>query len=256
MKLPFKTTPRQFEKVTVGNLEIGELEFPKYGDLSPNERAYLKASLKDVPNLRESAVKFARKISSKSGLPIVDVYEALVGADLEKLVDHLEEFVEFQALMDESKEKRRLAMVTTLIRYRLNPKPEEVKSCELVLDTLQDLLTKYASNVDAPKLINSLRQELDKKFEVWNIQDTGNPDLLPPQLLDEITEFGRNEENGWQQIYDEDEQPEVTEEDLGKSSEETLPKNQTGEKSTGASNDIGQAKEDLTAETSETSQPG
>ncbi|BDA74363.1 No_hits_found [Calothrix sp. PCC 7716] len=254
LKLPFKTTPREFEKVTVGNPEIGELEFPKYGDLSPNERAHLKFLLKDVPDLRASAVKLARKVSNKSGIALTEVYNALVSADTEVLGEHLEEFVEFQALMEDNAKQRELALVTTLIRYRLNSKPEEeVNSCDLAINCLQSLLAKYYSSIDAARLINTLRKEIDSKLELWSINDTGNPELLPPQLLTEIAEFARNEENGWQETPAE--QQEVTEEELGKSSEENL-KNQTGEKSTGALNATGQTSEDSATATSETSQPG
>lgn len=255
LKLPFKTTPREFEKVTVGNPEIGELEFPKYGDLSPNERAHLKLLLKDVPDLRASAVKLARKVSNKSGIPLTEVYNALVSADTEVLGEHLEEFVEFQALMDDNAKQRELALVTTLIRYRLNPKTEEVQSCDTIIDALQELLFKKGLNTstDVSYLITCLRKEVSKKLELWSICDTGNPELLPPQLLAEIAEFGRNEENGWQQPQAE--QQELTEEDLGKSNQESL-KNQTGEKSTGALSVTGQTSEDSTTETSETNQLG
>jgi hypothetical protein len=254
LKLPFKTTPREFEKVTVGNPEIGELEFPKYGDLSPNERAHLKLLLKDVPDLRASAVKLARKVSNKSGIALTEVYNALVSADTEVLGEHLEEFVEFQALMEDNAKQRELALVTTLIRYRLNSKPEEeVNSCDLAINCLQTLLAKYYSSIDAPKLVNTLRKEIDSKLELWSISDTGNPELLHPKLLEAIAEFGRNEENGWQDAQSEQQQ--LTEEDLGKSNQETQ-KNQTGEKSSGALNATGQTSEDSTTETLETSQPG
>ncbi|MBW4598916.1 MAG: hypothetical protein KME29_04710 [Calothrix sp. FI2-JRJ7] len=209
LKLPFKTTPREFEKVTVGAPEIGELEFPKYGDLSPNERAYLKTLLKDAPDLRASAVRLARKISTKSGTKLTDVYNALVSADSEALGEYLEEFVEFQALMEDNAKQREIALVTSLIRYRLHKE--------------------------------------------WTIDDTGNPELLPLKLLEAIAEFARNEENGWQEAQPE--QQELTEEDLGKSSEENL-KNQTGEKSSGASESIGATKPASTKKTSATNQPG
>lgn len=253
MKLPFKTTPREFEKVTVGNPEIGELDFPKYGDLSPNERAHLKLLLKDVPDLRASAVKLARKVSNKSGIPLTEVYNALVSADTEVLGEHLEEFVEFQALMDDNAKQRELALVTTLIRYRLNPKYEMIKTWDLSFELLDKLIDQHANGIDSSRLINSLRKEIDKRLEMWSVYDTGNPELLPPQLLAEIAEFGRNEENGWQNAQPE--QQELTEEDLGKSNPETQ-KNQTGEKSTGASNATGQTSEDSTTATLETNRPG
>lgn len=253
MKLPFKTTPREFEKVTVGNPEIGELDFPKYGDLSPNERAYLKLLLKDVPDLRASAVKLARKVSAKSGIPLKDVYNAFVDADTELLGEYLEEFVEFQTMMEESAKSRQIALVTTLIRYRLNPKYEMIKTWDLSFELLDKLINQHANGIDSSKLINSLRKEIEKRLEIWSIYDTGNPELLPPQLLTEIAEFGRNEENGWQDAQPE--QQELTEEDLGKSNEESL-KNQTGEKFSGALNATGRTSEDSTTATLETNQPG
>lgn len=253
MKLPFKTTPREFEKVTVGNPEIGELEFPKYGDLSPNERTYLKLLLKDAPDLRASAVKLARKISAKSDIKLTEVYNALVTSDAEVLENHLEELIEFQKLMEENAKQRELALVTTIIRYRLNPKAEIITTWDLSLEILDKLLEEQVQAIDSSKLINSLRKQLDARLEMWSIVNTGNPELLPPQLLVEIAEFARNEENGWQDAKPE--QQEITEEELGKSNQENL-KSQTGEKSSGASENIGLMSEDSTIETSATNQPG
>lgn len=202
LKLPFKTSPQEFEKVTIGNSQIGELELPKYGDISPNERLFIKAS--NLADIRIAAVKLAKDIATKSGKKVIDIYNALTQGDSESLADYLEEFVGFQDLMDEDSVARNLVLATLVIR-------------RLVAD--------------------------------WQVENTGDPNQVHPQLLAEIVEFAKKEEAGWPAAA-----TPITEEDLGNSTPN--PEIPIGEKFTGESEDIGLKNEDSIPEDLETSQPG
>lgn len=116
LKLPFKTSPK-FERITVGNAEIGELEIPKYGDLSPNERIFIKAA--QLVDVRRAAIKLARDIAAKSNQKVIDVYNALVVGNAGFLSDFLEDFVNFQDMTDENSRHRTLVLATAIIKLRL-----------------------------------------------------------------------------------------------------------------------------------------
>ena len=202
LKLPFKTSPKEFELTIIGNDIIGILEIPKYGDISPNERLFIKAA--NLTDIRIAAVKLAKDIAVKSGKQVIDIYNALTQGDSESLAEYLEEFVTFQDLMDEAAGARSLVLATAVIQ-------------RLVPD--------------------------------WKLENTGDPNQLHPQLLTLIIEFAKNEEAGWPTAA-----TQVTEEDLGNS---TLnPEIQTGEKSTGESEDTGRKSSASKQKALATSQPG
>ena len=119
-RLPFKTAPRP-QTVSVGDEEIGILEFPKLYDLTPNERLFIKEFLKDEPDIRLEGVKLAKAIAQSSGKSVGETYAALTNRDTEALGEHLEELIDFQEKMERSGEKRELATVTALIKFRLLP---------------------------------------------------------------------------------------------------------------------------------------
>lgn len=153
LKLPFKTAPTGFEKITVGSPHIGELEIPKMMDLSPNERIFIKESLKDYPNLRSQAVKMARAIATKSGQKLIDVYNALTSGNTEELGEYLEEFIEFQDLMDRVTSQRRLVMATAILRYRILP--------DWAIDNTGD------PNLIHPKLVYAVADFAQKEESGW-----------------------------------------------------------------------------------------
>jgi hypothetical protein len=70
--LPFKTQPRQ-AAVTVGNPEIGELEFPRYGSLRWFEREALRNADGGFSLFKESAL-VAAEIAKAEGLPHLDAH--------------------------------------------------------------------------------------------------------------------------------------------------------------------------------------
>lgn len=203
LKLPFKISPQEFEKVVIGNSQVGELELPKYGDISPNERLFIKSA--NLADIRISAVRLAKDIAAKSGKKIIDIYNALTQGDSESLADYLEEFVNFQDLLEENSTARNLVLATAIIQ-------------RLVPD--------------------------------WQLENTGDPNQIHPQLLALVIEFAKNEESGWVSAS----ATQITEEDLGNST--PTPENPIGEKSIGESEDTGLKNSDSVPEDSETSQPG
>ena len=68
-----------------------------------------------------------------------------------------------------------------------------------------------------------------RKYAEWTLEDTDNPEQLPPKLKQLIYELTQKEASGWS-----DEPPlELTSEDLGKSQTALLIESQTGQTSTG-----------------------
>jgi|GEM_PF-2991121 len=122
-KLPFKSVPKPVT-VLVGDEEIGILEFPKLYDLTPNERLFIKDFLKDEPDIRLEGVKLAKAIAASTKKTVGSVYVALTTGDTETLGEHLEELINFQEKMEKSGEKRILATVTALIKFRILPEWE------------------------------------------------------------------------------------------------------------------------------------
>ncbi|MEH1822121.1 MAG: hypothetical protein V7L31_24105 [Nostoc sp.] len=148
LKLPFKTSPQEFEKATVGNAEIGELELPKYGDISPNERLFIKAA--NLTDIRIAAVKLAKDIAVKSGNKVIDIYNALTQGDSESLAEYLEEFVTFQDLLEENSSARNLVLATAVIQ-RLVPdwKLENTGDPNQIHPQLLNLVIEFAKNEEA-----------------------------------------------------------------------------------------------------------
>lgn len=151
LRLPYKTTPKEFEKVTIGNDKIGELEISKLSDLSPNERTLIKQLSKDLPDLRKLAVKLAQDIATKSGKKLLDVYNALTSGDAEALGEYLEEFVAFQDAMDENSRKKALVMATAIIKMRicLDWTIENTGNADEIHPKLVELIAEFARNEES-----------------------------------------------------------------------------------------------------------
>jgi hypothetical protein len=148
LKLPFKTFPQEFEKVTVGNPQIGELELPKYGDISPNERLFIKTA--NLTDIRIAAVKLAKDIATKSGNKVIDIYNALTSGDSDSLAEYLEEFVIFQDLLEDNSSARNLVLATAVIQ-RLVPdwKLENTGDPNQIHPQLLTLVIEFAKNEEA-----------------------------------------------------------------------------------------------------------
>ncbi|MFK0731412.1 MAG: hypothetical protein ACFKPT_02620 [Gloeotrichia echinulata GP01] len=147
-KLPFKTSPQESEKVVVGNSQDGELELPKYGDITPNERLFIKSA--NLADIRISAVRLAKDLAAKSGKKIIDIYNALTQGDSESLADYLEEFVNFQDLLEETSRDRNLVLATAIIR-RLVPdwQLENTEDPNQIHPQLLALVIEFAKNEES-----------------------------------------------------------------------------------------------------------
>lgn len=118
IQLPFLTSPEEFETFIIGNPKIGELKLPKYGDLTPNERIFIKNS--GLADIRMEAVKLANSIAAKSGKTTIDIYDALTLGNSQFLSDFLEDFVNFQDIMEENSRLRKFVLATAIIQ-RITP---------------------------------------------------------------------------------------------------------------------------------------
>ena len=169
MPLPFITQPKAFEVVTVGADPHGSLEIKKLGNLSINERKYLKELTAHLPNLYKEAAHLAKRIASETGDSLVNVYNALIGGDFNYLAESLDQVLEFNEQMELVSQERSVALATTILTFRVDP--------------------------------------------TWRIADTGDADLIHPELVGAIAEFAANEEARWVKPEAEP----VTEESLGNS---------------------------------------
>jgi hypothetical protein len=148
LKLPFKTSPKEFELAIIGNDIIGVLELPKYGDISPNERLFIKAA--NLTDIRIAAVKLAKDIATKSGNKVIDIYNALTQGDSDSLAEYLEEFVTFQDLLEENSSARNLVLATAVIQ-RLVPdwKLDNTGDPNQIHPQLLSLVIEFAKNEEA-----------------------------------------------------------------------------------------------------------
>ncbi|HYX18045.1 MAG TPA: hypothetical protein VE944_27515, partial [Nostoc sp.] len=164
---------------------------------------FIKAA--NLADIRIAAVKLAKDIAIKSDKKVIEIYNALTQGDSDSLQDFLEEFVNFQDLLENNTVSRNLVLATAVIQ-RLVPE--------------------------------------------WQVENSGDPNLIHPQLLNLVIEFAKNEESGWQDVA----ATEITETDLGNSTPSSeIP---TGEKSSGESAATGHRKKDSVKEDLVASQPG
>lgn len=183
-KLPFVVEPKPVTTVRVGNDEVGILEIKKLNDLSPNERRWIREETKNLPDIRKEIIKLAQAIATKTEEPLLDVYDALAN------------------FFNYGKGAEALTL--------------DADDLEQVIK-LQDSmgLTSEQRQVVYATAITKFRLDAD-----WSIEDTGNADLVHPELAAAIAAFGFQEEAHWPQPAEETEEeapPELTEEDLGKS---------------------------------------
>jgi len=118
-RLPFKTTPQEYEKVVVGDSNIGEIEFPKYWDLTPNERIFIKDNTADIPDVRAIALEIASEIAGKSAIPLGQAFQLLFDGNVDALSSHIPEVLKFQDLATENPKQRSYVTATALIKFRL-----------------------------------------------------------------------------------------------------------------------------------------
>lgn len=153
LKLPFKSQPKP-TTVPVGDEEIGILEFPKLYDLTPNERLFIKEALKDEPDIQLEGVKLAKKIAATNGMPIKEMFAAVMNGDGEAIAEHVEELIVVQQKIQEVGPKKEVATVTALIKYRVLPDWTIEETIEL-----QQL---------SPKLVTQIYEFSQKEASGWS----------------------------------------------------------------------------------------
>lgn len=171
LKLPFKTQPKKPETVTVGDDQIGSLDIPKLMDLSVNERIFYQEMMLGYPDLRSEAVKMARAIADKSGMKLLDVYNALTAGNSDLLGDYLEEFIHFQDVMEKTSAHRRLILATAIIKFRLMPEWETGNTGD--------------ANLIHPKLVSAVADFAQKEESGWAVPEPVTEEelgKLPPEL--------------------------------------------------------------------------
>lgn len=168
LKLPFKTRPQGFEKITIGTPEIGELEIPKMGDLSPNERIYIDNQMKDYPDMRKLAAQMATNLAKSSGMKATEVYNALISSDYGMLSEHLEKFVEFEDKYKAIVQRRTIVMATAILKFRVIPE-WEIENTEdenqihfLLVKAIAEFAQKEESGWIAPQTVELTDEELGK----------------------------------------------------------------------------------------------
>lgn len=168
LKLPFKTAPKGFEKITVGSTEIGELEIPKMGDLSPNERLYIERQMKDYPDMRKLAAKMAQEIATSSGMKSAEVYQALISSDYGMLSEHLEKFVEFEETYSQIIRHRTIVMATAILKFRIVPEWEIENTQDenqihfLLVKAIAGFAQKEESGWETPETVELTEEDLGK----------------------------------------------------------------------------------------------
>lgn len=224
--LPFVVAPQEFETVRVGSEQDGILEIKKLYDISALERRYIRAA--GLLDIQKTIAALARKISKETGTGFVYAYDrvasyvfskgAVVG-DTVKVSGKEGVVISLDEINDDSE--------TTLLSVEIGKKLVSIAASELELIE-PDWATEYAIAIES--LVADILSFLEQKkltyvtavlkYRVqadWTEEDTLNPMMIKPGLLEAIYEFTQSEEKGWK----EDETPtlptETTEEELGKS---------------------------------------
>ena len=129
--IPFKTKPKDANKVVVGNPVIGEIEIPKLGGLTPNEKMYVKEKTKHLADIQFEIAKLANKISKEQpDISMQKAYETIMEGDTVVLAKYLEEVLKIKSIIDEANEFRPLVYITAILKYRVDK--------DIDLDTVGD----------------------------------------------------------------------------------------------------------------------
>lgn len=147
VSLPFAVAPKP-ETVKVGNAACGVLEIQKFNDLTPVERVWIRQQKAEIPNTQSEGVKLARKLSQTSGLPLVEVFQALMAGNLAYLADYTDEVLNFVEDADEFSQKQAEIMASAILLHRVSPewKLEFCQDEKIILPELVSLLETFANN--------------------------------------------------------------------------------------------------------------
>lgn len=166
VKLPFKTTPKAISTVAVGNEEIGVLEIKKYGDLTPNEKIFIREQTKHLPDITFEAAVLSAKIVQETDMTLTEAYQAITTGETEKLTQFLPELADLNVKIDHNNEYRPLVYVTAILKYRVSP--------DFTMDDLKEL---------HPKLISEIYEFAMKEQTGWEEPETTEEQPITEETL-------------------------------------------------------------------------
>lgn len=230
--LPFVVAPqKKYEKVKVGNPDLGILEIEKYGGLSFAEQRYIKAQ--KLFNYRNELASLARRIAQATqgdwayinnrinaylfgGVITGDILE-INGEDRGKIValkedegakiatiEHDGGAIEDVEISDKDGNfNESIELITPEFYSSWYPEIKELEDAYIASFALKNAV--YATAIIKYRLT-----------EDWSVEQTNDPKLINPELVLELAAFAYKEQNGW---ADEEEikPTEATAEELGKS---------------------------------------
>jgi len=168
-KLPFVVEPK-YKKYTLGNESTGVLEIRVVGDLTVAELATI-ANLESGISLFETASKLAVEISEAEGLDLMRVYHFVNNAAMDSEVEeellplkvkYAEKIRVLCTIITDRTLDNQLAVVTAIIKHRLNPDWTIADSAELPARLVAELFD-FATLEQADALPEAKLTEADVK---------------------------------------------------------------------------------------------
>lgn len=157
-RLPFKNDPKPKETILIGNADIGQLDIPKYGQLTPNEYIFIEKHTAHLPNIKKEAAILAQSLSAATGISPMQVFEALSENNLELLQNHLAEVMSFNDLYAKENAGRKIVEATCILKFRVlrDWEIEDTLNGDLhplLIEELAQFLKKEQSGWETPKLM-------------------------------------------------------------------------------------------------------
>lgn len=158
LKLPY-VLPPQIESVIVGNSITGEVEIPKYQDLTDEEEKIIDSLSYLMPDEPyKIAVIFASEIAKELGKGVRETALALMEADYEFYKGHFDKIFVYNDRVGKIR-KARESVYKKII----------------------------ATAIIAGRLVDG-----------WTYEDTCDPEKISPRLVKLIADFGVKERDGWE----------------------------------------------------------
>jgi hypothetical protein len=240
MGLPFVEQPtRTYEKVQVGNAEIGVLEFEKRKSLLWIEKKFIKEQ--NLFNHNVAIAKLAQEVSRTHGSHFAYtndritcyIFGGVIEHDTVKIVSN------DKALKSVNGEVGEVTRITydeetyeiKCITVKIASKEVDVKLDQIELidpdwygacyPDIKAITDEFLASLERKKIVwaTALIRTRQSGCTEWLIEQTENPNEIDPQLIEEIAQFAFKEENGWKESKPVQPKP-STEEELGNSSTE------------------------------------
>lgn len=226
--LPFVVAPtKTYEKVQVGNEEIGVLEIERYGDLTRFEKSFIKEQ--NLFNYSKELATLAKEISRTHGSKFAYtndrincyVFGGVIEGDTVKFedkeaavvsVERDENYTIAAVMIDIGKDKTQVVK-TTLDQLELVSPDWYGDNYQAI----QDLSDRFLESLELRDIVYATAIIRGRISPDWTIEETSNPNAITSALVKEIARFAYKEQNGWEETKPEEPKP-STDEELGKSS--------------------------------------